>query len=188
MQSLVLCCLAQRPHLASLLQLLAIWLKPQQLKHCVTRNVVLCLATRQWSPPRKRPQSNSAFATSSDYTPIISNNLTFSPVWTLPGLFHASLSTVSPAIVEFYFVMSSIVCLASRPQMASSLLQQYSKIDFSAIVILFYSLSLFKANYYLLQDGEVVLPSILLQLTRTVRPYYAIGLPFITPFLRDTYR
>ena len=118
MQSLVLYCLAQRPHLASLLQLLAIQLKPQHLKHCVTRNVILYLITRQQSPPRKRPRSNSAFTTSSNCTPIISDDLTFSPVRTLPSLFYASLSTISPAIVEFCFIMSSIIYLASRPQIA----------------------------------------------------------------------
>ena len=117
-QLLVLYCLAQRPHLSSLLQLLAIQLKPQQLKHCVTRNVVSCLITRQQSPPRKRPLLNSTFTISSNYTPIISYNLTFSPVRTLSSLFYASLSTISPAIVEFCFVISSIVCLAFRPQMA----------------------------------------------------------------------
>ena len=116
MHLLVLYYLAQRPYRASFLQLLAIQLKPQYLKHCVTRNFILYFITRQQSPPRKRPQLNSAFTNSSNYIPIISNNLTFSSVQTLPGLFYASLSTISPAIVQFCSIISFIIYLASKPQ------------------------------------------------------------------------
>ena len=52
---LVLYYLAQYLYLASLLQLLAIQLKPQYLKYYVTRNVILYLIIRQQSPPKKRP-------------------------------------------------------------------------------------------------------------------------------------
>jgi hypothetical protein len=48
--------------------------------------------------------------------PIISDDLTFSPFRTLPSLFYASLST--PPRVQFCFIMSSIVYLASGPWMA----------------------------------------------------------------------
>ena len=54
--------------------------------------------------------------TSSNCIPIISNNLIFPPIWTLSGLFYASLSTISPTIVQFCFIISSLICLASRPQ------------------------------------------------------------------------
>jgi len=47
--------------------------------------------------------------------PIISDNLTFYPIRTLPSLFHASLFTISPAIVQFCFIISSIIYLASKP-------------------------------------------------------------------------
>ena len=47
---------------------------------------------------------------------IISNYLTFSSIQTLPSLFYTSLSTISPAIVEFCFIISFIIYLASRPQ------------------------------------------------------------------------
>ena len=47
--------------------------------------------------------------------PIISNNLTLSPIWTLFGLFNTSLSTISPIMVKFYFVIFFIVYLAFGP-------------------------------------------------------------------------